>query len=168
MASACKPPTIRDMQEADIAWLGGLLEGEGSFLTWKEKREGTRTRPNVVRIQMGSTDRDVLERAAAVTGLGRVRAVAPQHNKLGGKPFWVWSVQAKADVRKLTQRLLPWLGERRTVQARAILDATANLNIRPRGVCLNGHRIAGDNRVRTGPGTYACRTCANERRRASR
>ena len=47
----------------DIAWFAGLYEGEGSVLV-----ESTRLAP---RLRIDMTDRDVLERAAVMTG-GRI------------------------------------------------------------------------------------------------
>lgn len=148
------------MSEAEIAWLAGILEGEGSFMAWIRTR-GDRG----VRIQMGSTDKDILDRIADMVSIGTVRLVPAQHNKFGTKPLWIWALTSKTDVRILAQRLLPWLGERRRKQAEAIIESTEGLLVRPGGVCSKGHLIEGENRLQNGRSAI-CRTCANERRRA--
>lgn len=153
------------MSDTEAAWLAGLLEGEGSFLVWDRKTDGRTVRLDVVRVQMCSTDLDVLERVVEVTGLSRPRPIKAHPDKLGTKPIWQWSIQRKAEVRALTERLLPWLGTRRTEQAQAVLAATEGLVIREDGTCRNGHPITIDNRVRTAPGKYTCRICLNARRR---
>lgn len=162
-----RPPQIRDLTGEETAWLAGILEGEGSFLYFEYDHRGPRCGTNLVRIQMSSTDRDILERVARLVGVGRVRSL-PDRPRFGRKPQWGWSIQAKADVRELTLRLLPWLGERRTEQANRILAATASLVISPLGTCRNGHVIDENNRRRTGSRNgrdqYTCRKCFNERR----
>ena len=57
------------MSNADLAWLAGLLEGEGSFGNWG--------------IEVCSTDRDVLERVSRLWG---------------DRPIWIRS-QAKSNIR---------------------------------------------------------------------
>lgn len=160
MPQACRPSTLRTMSDPEVAWLAGILEGEGSFMCWVTNR-GNRT----VRISMGSTDIDVLERVAEVVGVGTVRAIKPQYNKFGKKPIWHWHIARKADVRALSQLLRPWLGERRRQQVDAILAATDSIRPQPPGYCVNGHPIIDGNRAGTG---LACRRCANERRRRQR
>jgi len=49
------------MTAPEAAWLAGILEGEGSFLSGKS-----------IAIQVTMTDLDVLERLQPITGLGRV------------------------------------------------------------------------------------------------
>lgn len=138
------------MSAAETAWVAGLLEGEGSFLSWPSGRGGRRT----VRISMGTTDLDVLERLRDTVGAGYVKAIKPQHNKLGTKPFWHWHLSARADVRELVLRVHPWLGARRREAAERILALTENLVVQPEGVCMKGHPIIGGNRY-----GKACRTC---------
>ena len=48
------------MKERDLAWLAGLLEGEGSFL------KAPPSNPNCPRISLEMTDKDIVERAAAL------------------------------------------------------------------------------------------------------
>jgi hypothetical protein len=57
VAAARQIPPITD---ADLCWLAGLLEGEGSFLA------GPPSAPRSPAIQFWMTDRDVVERAAAM------------------------------------------------------------------------------------------------------
>jgi hypothetical protein len=61
-------PAISDV---DLHWLAGLLEGEGTFLA------GPPSSPRCPAIQFWMTDRDVVERAAAMLDSG-VMVVAPR------------------------------------------------------------------------------------------
>jgi hypothetical protein len=51
---------VPDISDVDLHWLAGLLEGEGSFLA------GPPSAPRSPAIQFWMTDRDVVERAAAM------------------------------------------------------------------------------------------------------
>lgn len=150
MSSPCRPCRLKTMTDVDAAWLAGLVEGEGTLLV-----QDTHRGYNAVRIGIGMTDCDVLARCVALTGLGRVRPINVRHINLGTKPQWYWYVGAKADVRALALRLMPWFGERRTAQAQAILDETSGIVTSEEGVCLQGHQIVG----------LHCTVCNNEKRR---
>jgi hypothetical protein len=56
------------------------------------------------------TDRDIIERLAALTGIGRVSAEKPRPGK---KPVWAWGVGVRQHREWLTQKVWPWLGQRR-------------------------------------------------------
>jgi hypothetical protein len=144
------------MTDAETAWVAGLIEGEGSFTTLKGTRSG--------RVSMGSTDRDVLEKLAAITGVGKVTAIKAQASSLGSKPIYQWVVWRKANVRLLTERILPWLGERRTGQALALIKSLGEFTPQPQGFCVQGHELTPENRTNNGAGG-ACRLCANARHR---
>ena len=95
----------------DLVWLAGLLEGEGAFDLHRERYP---------RIRLGMTDRDVVERAAALIG-SRVRlslrpapAQATWHTEVSG-------VRA-AEVMRL---LLPFMGTRRSGKIATVLGHQA-------------------------------------------
>ena len=55
----------------DIAWLAGLLEGEGSFFTASHKRQP--------KLALGMTDEDVVRRASLLMGGVAICKTKPQH-----------------------------------------------------------------------------------------
>lgn len=103
------------MDERDLYWLAGLLEGEGAFDLHRGKYP---------RIRLGMTDRDTVGRAATLLG-GRVRlslkpapAQATWHVEISG---------TKAEA--IMKLILPHMGSRRsgkiaTVLGHASLDAS--------------------------------------------
>jgi hypothetical protein len=93
----------------DIAWLAGLLEGEGSFHYKKSKpRDKTYWYP-IVLCQM--TDPDVLEKAASILG---VKVFGPyKKNNPNAKDAWAVFINGKYAV-ALMMTILPFMGERRT------------------------------------------------------
>lgn len=97
------------MTRAEVAWLAGLLEGEGSFLV----------KPRAA-IQLVMTDLDIVERLPRLTGVGHVypyRPKAAEHYK----DAHMWSVVKQRHVLAVTIVVRPWLGERRGAAADAML-----------------------------------------------
>lgn len=108
-----------DLSEANCAWLAGLLEGEGYFGTVNSRVKGKVYRYPRVGVTM--TDRDVVERVAALfgTSVGTVKP-GPQ-SRLTSYRFTLVGSRA-AD---LMRRLRPWLGRRRQSQIDAALGEYA-------------------------------------------
>ena len=110
------------MNERDLMWLVGLLEGEGCFC-WR-----TKTANNgwpVVCVSM--TDLDVIERAAVLMG-----AKVYSHTKAsrpGSKAIHRAEIYC-SKAATLMEQVLPYMGQRRSARIRELLARTAN---RPRG-----------------------------------
>lgn len=146
----------------DIAWAAGLFEGEGCFGAYARKTKwGCQAR-------LSMTDRDVVERFAAIVGVGSVHE--PRHKRAHEKPVHDWYVQDAADVQAVIELLLPWLGERR--RAKALEVAAVAVKIQPRNGerthCPQGHPYEGDNlviEIRPSGVARRCKTCDNRRSR---
>lgn len=83
-----------------VAWLAGLLEGEGSFIK----------RGNSIAISLQMTDLDIVERVAALTN-SKVHEIAPvkEHHK---KSYALRIDGARAAY--YMEQVLPYMGARRT------------------------------------------------------
>lgn len=98
------------IRRADLYWLAGLLEGEGSFLP------GPPSEPNKTRIQCSMCDEDIIARVATLFGVAyqeakRRRTGRRKHHKKN------WVVMLKgARARALMGQLRPFMGERRQAQ----------------------------------------------------
>lgn len=90
----------------DIAWLAGLLEGEGSF-TWSYTPQ----------IQLQMTDRDIVERAAKLLGVGLRN---PWMRKDGYQTVWS-CVPCGSTAISWMMTLFPLMGERRQAKIRELL-----------------------------------------------
>jgi hypothetical protein len=88
------------MHPIDLAWLAGLLEGEGTFL------KPFPSAPRLVVVRVSMTDRDVVTRAANLMGVGvaSFRPRNPNH-----KPVWIATVKGKR-ARELMLMLKPLMG----------------------------------------------------------
>jgi hypothetical protein len=110
-----------DLDEPDLCWIAGLLEGEGSFL------KGPPSSPGLPAIQMVMVDRDVVSKAAELLGC-RVGTVRPRRS------HWKesYSIRLKGSRAVEWMRALrPLLGERRQGQIdRAIASYAPRSNQR--------------------------------------
>lgn len=99
----------------ELAWAAGLFEGEGAIV--QSKAPGGRLG---LRVAIQSTDRDVLDRFAAIVGCGRVDG--PYQRKSTNattncKPIFNWQCNANRMAYAVIIALFPWLGERRRAVA---------------------------------------------------
>lgn len=135
------------LRTIDIAWLAGLLEGEGSFGV----KDGS------PKIQMQSTDEDIIRRASELFGV----AFREKPYKPRGKDYYkpVWGVHVHGT------RAIGWMmtvyslmGERRQEKIRSVIDAWKASKATPRG--SRGMRLMATchpEKTRTGGGL--CKAC---------
>jgi hypothetical protein len=147
----------------EIAWAAGLFEGEGSLGYYSKKCSAT----------LVTTDRDVLERFAAVVGLGKIEKSPrmPRPSNFAKKPQWVWKAVSFEDVQAIVAAFWPWLGERRRQRVAEVLreGALAPPESKYRSIawrhnkCQEGHSIDGANKY-TNPtsGRVFCIQCRDE------
>lgn len=105
------------MDEVQIAWLAGLLEGEGSFSV------GPPSKPTQSRIQLSTTDEDVIARVSTMFNV-RYHQVTHRTNTnvRSTKPMFVLQVRGSTAVIWM-RRLLPYMGIRRTQQIEKAIKA---------------------------------------------
>jgi hypothetical protein len=97
---------VPPIDEKNLRWLAGLLEGEGTFLA------GPPSAPRSPAIQFWMTDRDVVERAASMLEAG-VMKVRPR------KKHWKMTYAVRVRGPRAVvwmKRLRPLMGERRRAQ----------------------------------------------------
>jgi hypothetical protein len=92
-----------------LMWLGGLLEGKGSFFFDMSCN-------NLV-VSCEMTDYDVIDRCRWVAGTG---TTVQQPAREGRKPIWKWRSACSLDVYELEKELFFIMGQRRRQQ---ILDS---------------------------------------------
>lgn len=101
------------MTDVELAWLAGLLEGEGCFgLDWLESE----------RAMLAMTDKDVVLRVARLLDV----AVFPTVRRTTtGKEVWRVRIGRRTGVIPLISALRPYMGERRQVRIDEMLAADA-------------------------------------------
>lgn len=95
-------PPRESISDAEVAWVAGILEGEGC---WSRKSGEIRW---WVAVRM--TDRDVIDRLQQVTGIGRITI---DRGREENKMAWAWQVAAKRHREWLSIKVWPWMGDRR-------------------------------------------------------
>lgn len=96
----------------ELAWAGGLFEGEGCFVCYKLSHRKDSYR---VSTTLSMTDKDVVETFCKVMGFGTVKG--PYSPSNGNKLRYVWEVQNFRDCLKVTELLYPYLHSRRKQKA---------------------------------------------------
>jgi hypothetical protein len=119
---------IAPIDDADLHWLAGLLEGEGTFLA------GPPSAPRSPAVQLAMVDRDVVDRAGAL--LGVAVGVVPSRRE-GWRTAYCVRVRGARAVLWM-KRLRPLMGTRRQQQ---IDHAAATYGPDPRRL-LNDERAA--------------------------
>lgn len=133
----------------DVAWLAGILEGEGYF--------GLRRAGSSIYIQLSMVDGDVVERAQRIFGAGSIKTrVLPS-----GKTCYTLSVLRQEDAKSWMERLLPYMGQRRAARIRDCLDIRAKFAEPRRNWthCSHGHPFGGSNLRIQFEGKYRKRRC---------
>jgi hypothetical protein len=110
------------MNREELAYAGGLFEGEGS-VSLANGRLG-RNRPRA-RLSLEMTDLEPLERFIAAVGIGHV--IGPYERKGVGlrKPIYAVTYTKFEQVQAIVAMLWPWLGPRRRKRAAEVLGGDA-------------------------------------------
>jgi hypothetical protein len=111
------------LTDLEIAWIAGLLEGEGSFGIARRVVKN-KVLPDRLSLQpvarIGMTDRDVIERFARLVGV----AFNQQHTRRGArKPLYQAAVSNRRAL-LLMERIRPMMGERRQRQIDAAVSGS--------------------------------------------
>lgn len=127
-----------DASEAELAWLAGLLEGEGSFrmLTNRASNGKSYRYPHIT---VNMTDRDVIERAAQMFGTG----VYDLPRYIDGRKLQYRAQAQGTKAAALMRQLRPWMGQRRGAKIDEVLaeyDAQEPLEDRRRRSCQEAQR----------------------------
>jgi hypothetical protein len=73
------------------------------------------------------TDRDIIQRLRATTGIGRIHFVARQ--KPHHRDAWMWAVKRHEHIAYVIDAVLPWLGDRRSIAATKLRDRVAGVDV---------------------------------------
>lgn len=102
------------MTEAQIAWVAGIIEGEGCFSVSNKS-------PKSWWISVRVTDLDIIKRLQAYTGIGSTNQDKSTYY-IGKKPVYSWIVTKKVQRVWLANLIMPWLGERRSKRLKQLAD----------------------------------------------
>jgi hypothetical protein len=106
------------MNQFDLGWLVGILEGEGSFvIRHREKYVGQAA----ITVTLVERDRHLLKKLKHITGLGYI--VGPySHKNPNHQPFSRWCVSDFEGCKKLIEQISPYMSERRMEQINKLVE----------------------------------------------
>lgn len=100
----------------DIAWVAGIIEGEGTFSSTKSSRY----------MEVSMTDEDTIQKCYDKLQIGHVRG---PYFRQGKKSFWVWHVAEAIDLSRLMLAIAPLMSIRRKNQMKGLIDKLLELSI---------------------------------------
>ncbi len=103
------------MKEKELYWLAGILEGEGCFLTRKDKDGHIKSWG----IECSMTDEDIIRKIYSIYQGGRLTYTEPKNPK--HKPQWRWCLNKRKHLDHLLPELLPLMGSRRSNRIKEML-----------------------------------------------
>lgn len=104
------------MDDFDIGWLAGIIEGEGCITSVPEKR--------VLSIRVSMTDEDTIRTLHAKTGCGTVYGPYNYEHSKSVKDKWDWTVGKRDEVADLLYMIFPLMQSRRSTK---IVEALENI-----------------------------------------
>ena len=122
-----------DFTEPEIAWIAGLLEGEGCFSICIRKTAKHNHKTVAVHCEM--TDEDVIIKLHKIAGCGTINKranVSGREDRRVRKPTWIWSVQNHAGILRVCKAILPFMGTRRQAKIKELIDYVESK-------CIVGH-----------------------------
>jgi len=123
----------------DIAWLAGILEGEGSFI------QGKGSTPAIF---LGMNDKDVVEKAAAIVGAKSIQTIQGTGNR---STHYRWQIGSTNAI-QWCMTIYTLMGERRKARIRELIaDYKSSRHYRKKNKC--GHPD------RRHFGNHQCRQC---------
>jgi hypothetical protein len=114
------PTPSKPVPDTELAWAAGFFDGEG----WVGGTRHTSSRS--VRIYISQTDRFALDRFRDAVDVGTVHGpLINESNRkrgIGGKPYWAFRAQRRADIKRVYERIGPWLGPLKRRQFAEAID----------------------------------------------
>lgn len=114
------------MNNTDLAWLAGIMEGEGTFAIYHQKRKTTKEGPNgQLRgcISLTNTDPFLIEKAYQVfKDIGVDFHIAEYKNKKGStRPVFDMQTARQENVKLICEALMPYLFGEKKAKAQMLL-----------------------------------------------
>lgn len=111
------------VEDINIVWGAGIIEGEGSFIISKDNRRPENNYRSC-KIQVESTDLDAIQRLKSIFGGNYFENNAPSKYKAfpNAKPSWRWMLATKEVVFNTLIKIGPYLSERRRLQATPLFE----------------------------------------------
>jgi len=136
---APNPIDKTEWTDINIAWLAGIIEGEGNFYLRELGNYFS------IKIKVRMTDLDVLEKCFKITKIGNINGPYKNKKNLTYKDIWGWEVTKKTDSLELIKVIYPHLLSRRKAKIDEYLKQISikenEINLREKSQILNNKEI---------------------------
>ena len=109
-----RPCRVRPMEPCEAAYVGAMIDAEGSFLIGKQ-----RCGSPAYRVTVANTEVEILSAMLRATGTGRIALHPPSPGSFGRKTCFVWGAAAYNDVVEIAQQVVRW-----STKAQRFLEVT--------------------------------------------
>lgn len=106
-----RPCTVRDMSDAEAAWVGAMIEGEGNFVHQPAGKNGRLSHGAEVLVH--NTEVETVATCLRLVGDGTINVVLPRAHRMATMPLWRWRTAKHRSMRKLLPQIIPFLTGKR-------------------------------------------------------
>ena len=105
-----KESTVRELSTVEAAWLGAMVEGEGS-IGWVNSNQykGGRLTPY---LSLVNTSVEVISTMLRLVGDGNISLDAV-HGRNGHRPVWGYKINKQNSLRSVLPQLIPFLADKK-------------------------------------------------------
>lgn len=96
---------VREMSEAEAAWLAGFFDGEGTLVKYLTTNGKTDKKYVGYALMVWNTNMPALEKCLVITGTGAIKRKCEERPR----PIWSWKTGRRADIKSLIEQMLPYL-----------------------------------------------------------
>lgn len=96
-----RPSRVRQMTPVEAAWVGAMVEGEGSLYLHKASRN--------FHLAVGNTEVETISTLLRFTNDGTVYCQRPAEKNVRRKILWIWSVTAQEAITDILRQVIPYL-----------------------------------------------------------
>lgn len=114
--------TVRDMSEAEAAWVGAMIEGEGNLVHLDPRKNGRLS--HGVEVVVHNTEVETIATCLRLVGDGTINVVLPQTHRMATMPLWRWRTAKHESMKKILPQIIPFLTgkQERAQQLLGLLD----------------------------------------------
>lgn len=107
------------MNEAETAWVAGIMEGEGCFTI----RRAPASKIKLLQVYCGMSDEDVIRKLHSIVGFGSVHTTnRTDPARASHKTIYAWNCAKRSVVIPFLEAIRPHMGARRTAKIDEMLQ----------------------------------------------
>jgi hypothetical protein len=143
------------MLKWELAWVAGILEGEGTFYI---DYKGSNPQ---IKVNLAMMDEDVVQEVFDIVKIGRFYGPSK-------KGMWTWQINKQTEAAAFMMTIYPLMRDRRKEKIKACLKEWKSFPYMYQRPCPRGHRVEDGSFYVASSGGRVCRVCEKSRVRRDR